>query len=93
MTIAKITKYLPPSRSQPSGRVEVECPYCTLRDRYRRPTDIPGHHIHGLGHAGQQPVAGHRSAHCTEILGRGYEVVDSDGLLPEVLEIVQAATS
>lgn len=89
---AVVTAYLPPTKIQPSGRVEVACPYCRQLDGYRRPTDVPGRHLHGVGHAGGRPDLGDRVSHCVSHLGRGYVIVDPDHLVPEVL-VIEAATA
>lgn len=86
---ARVTTYFPPTKIQPSGRVEIACPYCHELDRYRRPTDVPGRHLHGIGAAGQVPDLGDRVSHCVSHLGRGYEIVDPDNLVPERLVIEQ----
>lgn len=61
---APVIGYHAPTRHRPAATVEVECPHCTLRDRWRRPTEIPGTHVHGIGPAGSMPDLGDRVAHC-----------------------------
>lgn len=90
---AVITAYHPPTQLRPSATVEVRCPYCTTLDRWRRKTSTPSTHVHGIGPAGVRADLGpHRVAHCIETLGLGYDLVDPDGLVPELLTIESAVS-
>lgn len=86
---APVVRYQPPTRHRPSATVEVECPHCRERDRWRRPTEIPSRHIHGIGPAGSTADLGDRVAHCGPGWphGQGYVLTDPAGLVPSVLAV------
>lgn len=85
---AKVIDYIAPTASERCARVVVSCPLCVKRDRWRRLTEEPLSHTHGVGIAGGRPTLDIRSAHCGRDWPRlDYELVDPDGLVPDVLEV------
>lgn len=92
---APVIGYQAPTRHRPAATVTVACPHCRQLDRRRRPTEIPGRHVHGLGRAGQRPDLGSRVAHCGAgwPQGNGYTITDPDSLVPDVLDEIEPALS
>lgn len=93
-TTAVVVKYHPPTRHRPSATVEVACPFGCLEltptGRAKKNAG-PRPHVHGIGAAGSRPDLGNsRVAHCAGNPGRSYVLVDSEGLIPDVLEIEPA---
>lgn len=86
---ATVLAYSPPSRTGPAT-VRVACPYCTKRDRWRRPTAEPGEHHHGIGLPGGEPNLGSRVAHCATGPGGVYDLVDHDNRVPQRIELAPA---
>lgn len=92
-TTAVVVKYHPPTRHRPSATVEVACPFGCLEltpTGRKKKHAGPLRHVHGLGAAGSRPDLGSRVAHCAGHTGRSYVLVDSEGLVPDVLEIEPA---
>lgn len=90
---APVVAYHPPTRHRPSATVEVACPFGCLETTptgRAKKNAGPRRHVHGIGAAGQRADLGDRLAHCQTNYGRGYELVDVSGLVPDRLEIVEA---
>lgn len=80
---AVVIEYRPPTALNLGGSVTVRCPYCRQADRWRRPTERPGEHVHGTGAANEGAAMGSRVAHCASG-ARSYVLADPAGLVPEV---------